>query len=89
MDDPYHAWMAQQAALWEQGRRLATKSSLPASSPPPGGGAPILLFSPHPDDECLTGALPLRFRRESGRLVVNVAVTLGSRPERQAARRPR
>lgn len=86
MGDPYHAWVAQQAALWEQGRRLPAAPALSAPVPPPGGAAPILLFSPHPDDECLTGALPRRFRRESGRLVVNVAVTLGSRPERQAGR---
>lgn len=48
--------------------------------------APVaLLFSPHPDDECITGALPLMLRRR-GWNVVNVAVTLGSRKDRRAGR---
>jgi LmbE family N-acetylglucosaminyl deacetylase len=44
------------------------------------------MFSPHPDDECIVGALPLRLRREAGWRVINVAVTLGSAKVRQAAR---
>lgn len=48
--------------------------------------APVLLFSPHPDDESITGLLPLRLREEEGRRVINIALTLGSRPERRAAR---
>ena len=36
-----------------------------------------LVFSPHPDDECLTGALPLRLHRENWQ-IVNIAVSLGS-----------
>ena len=47
---------------------------------------PVLIFSPHPDDECIIGALPLRLLRESGRAVINVAVTLGSRKDRQQER---
>jgi LmbE family N-acetylglucosaminyl deacetylase len=46
----------------------------------------ILLFSPHPDDECITGLLPLRLLRESGRQVINVPVTFGSDTRRQAER---
>ena len=45
-----------------------------------------LIFSPHPDDECIIGGLALRFQREAGMRVVNVAVTQGSNKERQAAR---
>jgi LmbE family N-acetylglucosaminyl deacetylase len=48
----------------------------------------VLLFSPHPDDECITGALPLRLMRETGMKIINVPVTFGSnadrRPERAA-----
>ena len=51
---------------------------------PPGAEAPVaLLISPHPDDEVITGALPLRLQREAGARIVNVAVTLGSNPARQ------
>ena len=50
-------------------------------------GPKVLLFSPHPDDEVIVGALPLRIRRELKAHVINVAVTLGSDPERRDARR--
>jgi len=46
----------------------------------------VLLFSPHPDDEIITGLLPLRLMREAGMQVINVPVTFGSDPSRQAAR---
>lgn len=49
-------------------------------------GPVVLLCSPHPDDETLTGALPLRLLREQGATVINLAVTLGSNPTRQAER---
>ncbi len=45
-----------------------------------------LIFSPHPDDECIVGALPLRLRRELNMNVKNVAITLGSKKERQKGR---
>lgn len=47
---------------------------------------PVLLFSPHPDDESITGLLPLRLREEEGRRVINIALTLGSNPARREAR---
>ncbi len=46
----------------------------------------VLLFSPHPDDEVITGLLPLRLMREAGMQIINVPVTFGSNPDRQAAR---
>ncbi len=55
--------------------------------PPVAPGAPVvLLISPHPDDEVITGTLPLRLQREAGARIVNIAVTLGSNPSRRAAR---
>ncbi len=49
--------------------------------------APVaLIFSPHPDDECIIGGLALRCLRQSGWRVVNVAVTQGSKKDRQAGR---
>ncbi len=55
-------------------------------SPPRTDAPTALIFSPHPDDECITGTLPLRLRRELGWRVVNVAVTQGSNRARQAGR---
>jgi LmbE family N-acetylglucosaminyl deacetylase len=49
-------------------------------------GAAVLLFSPHPDDECITGLLPLRLMRECGYRIINVPVTFGSDPSRRRAR---
>lgn len=46
----------------------------------------VLVFSPHPDDECIIGGLALRLLRQSGWRVVNIAVTQGSKKERQAGR---
>ncbi|MBI9019670.1 MAG: PIG-L family deacetylase [Verrucomicrobia bacterium] len=46
----------------------------------------VLLFSPHPDDECITGLLPLRLMREAGMQIINVPVTFGSNVERQPGR---
>lgn len=49
-------------------------------------GPAVLLFSPHPDDECITGLLPLRLMREAGKRIVNVPITFGSNVKRQAGR---
>jgi LmbE family N-acetylglucosaminyl deacetylase len=46
-----------------------------------------LILSPHPDDECLAGALPLRLMREEKWQIINLAVTLGSKTDRRAARK--
>jgi N-acetylglucosamine malate deacetylase 1 len=56
------------------------RPSLPADAPK------ALIFAPHPDDEVIIGGLPLRLLRELKINVVNVAVTLGSRVDRQAER---
>ena len=45
-----------------------------------------LIFSPHPDDECIIGGFALRLMREAGMRVINVAVTHGSNKERQPGR---
>ncbi|MGJ8656993.1 MAG: PIG-L deacetylase family protein [Akkermansiaceae bacterium] len=46
----------------------------------------VLIFSPHPDDECIIGLLPLRLMREAGMQVINIPVTYGSDEARQAGR---
>ncbi len=47
------------------------------------GGQPlrVMICSPHPDDEALIGALPLRLHLESGAVVTNCAITFGSNPD--------
>jgi LmbE family N-acetylglucosaminyl deacetylase len=49
--------------------------------------APVaMIFAPHPDDECISGGLPLRLFRQNGFRIINVPVTLGSNIERQNER---
>jgi LmbE family N-acetylglucosaminyl deacetylase len=49
--------------------------------------APVgMIFAPHPDDECISGGLPLRLFRENGFRIINIPVTLGSHPARRAER---
>jgi len=49
-------------------------------------GSNVLLFSPHPDDECIMGLLPLRLMREAGKRIINIPVTYGSNEARRAGR---
>jgi len=67
------------ARPWHAGQAPAL-AALPADAPV------CAVFSPHPDDEAISGALAWRLRHECGWRVVNVAVTLGSRPDRRAER---
>ena len=46
-----------------------------------------LILAPHPDDECITGLLPLRLREECGFRIRVVPVTWGSCVERRPARK--
>lgn len=55
-------------------------------SPKPSVPFTVMILSPHPDDESIIGSLPLRLLKENNAHVVNVAVTLGSKKERQKAR---
>jgi len=84
---PYHQFVAEIARLVQEGKQfpLGGFENLPRR--PVAADAPrALIFSPHPDDECIIGALPLRLQREAGFRIVNVAVTQGSNKARQAAR---
>ncbi len=84
---PYHAYVRQFASLRALGAHLPQGQASPPLRPGLAPDAPqVLLFSPHPDDECIIGLLALRLLRESGYRVVNVAVTLGSRKDRRAGR---
>jgi N-acetylglucosamine malate deacetylase 1 len=66
--------------------RLGKGHKRQSQSPAAAGTRTALIFAPHPDDEVIIGGLPLRLLRELKINVVNVAVTLGSRVDRQAER---
>jgi LmbE family N-acetylglucosaminyl deacetylase len=85
--NPYQAWVASLSKLITDGKSLPLGTIPRHETPCPPTEAPLaLIFSPHPDDECIIGGLALRWLRESGLRVVNVAVTQGSNKERQQAR---
>src|SRR5262245_50708422 len=85
--NPYHQMVSTYARLARDGRQYPLGNLPKSERPTIAPGAPTaLIFSPHPDDEVIIGALPLRLLRQSKWNVVNVAVTQGSNKERQSER---
>lgn len=85
--NPFHAMVSGYAELLRAGAAVPVDGLVPAARPRLAANAPkALIFAPHPDDECIVGGLPLRLLRELGMDVITVAVTQGSRKDRQAAR---
>ena len=80
--DLWHAQVQEIIATVDSGASIATGPATQALTPPSGAAAApptkVLFCAPHPDDECLSGALALRLRMDSGASVTNIAITLGS-----------
>ena len=81
--DTYSAWLEfvrGHVKLLESAKNIpsgAASQARPADSPA-GRALRVVVCSPHPDDECLIGAFPLRLRAEMGAQVTNLAITFGS-----------
>ena len=95
LDDRFVEWLRYvnaHVALLQSGKGIPAAGE-PAGVPltpalaPAGRLLRVVLCSPHPDDEALTGALPARLRRELGATVTNCAITLGSDVNRREGRR--
>jgi N-acetylglucosamine malate deacetylase 1 len=85
--NPFQEFAADYARVFQRGKKLPRGSSKRGARAKISSIAPTaLLFSPHPDDECITGALALRLLREAKWNVINVAVTLGGEKKRQVPR---
>jgi N-acetylglucosamine malate deacetylase 1 len=85
--NPYQKFVADAAQLVKAARALPLGGFAPAPRPALAAHAPrALFFAPHPDDETISGGLALRLLREARMNVINVAVTQGSKKERQAER---
>ena len=87
MTNPFARYVGGFENLLARGRALGAPDAYRPQLAALGAGAPVcMVFSPHPDDEAISGALPWRLRRHDGWRVINVAVTLGSKVERRAER---
>jgi LmbE family N-acetylglucosaminyl deacetylase len=85
--NPYEEFVRRLADAIHEARRAPLGGVAGYPVPDRAADAPVaLIFSPHPDDEVIIGAWALRLLRERAWRVVNVAVTHGSRKDRQAAR---
>jgi LmbE family N-acetylglucosaminyl deacetylase len=86
--NPFRKFVSEHARLFQGGKKLplGCPPKFPRRAKVPGNAPKALIFSPHPDDECIVGGLALRLLREAKWNVINVAVTLGGRKERRAAR---
>jgi N-acetylglucosamine malate deacetylase 1 len=84
---PYHQLVGKYLEVLSHGKSLPLGGFQAPPQPSISPTAPkVLFFAPHPDDECISGGLALRLMREAHFHVYNVAVTLGSKKERQAGR---
>ena len=85
--NPYEQFVTALAKIHRDARNLPLGGFPMPAHPRPADDSPrALIFSPHPDDEVIIGALPLRLLRELRWIVINVAVTQGSNPARKAER---
>ena len=85
--NPYQTLVTETARLLRQAKTAQLGGFALPTQPKPDPHAPkALIFSPHPDDEVIIGALPLRLLREAKWEVLNVAVTQGSNKARQPER---
>lgn len=73
-------------ALLENGRSIELNRGENPPQKKTVKGKKILTFAPHPDDEIMTGLLPLRLMLEKGFEVKDVAVSLGSNAARKKGR---
>ena len=85
--NPYKRFVSEYAGLVEGGKSYPLGNFEPVRRPETAPNAPKgLFFAPHPDDECIVGGLAVRLMREARMNLINVAVTQGSKKERQAER---
>jgi LmbE family N-acetylglucosaminyl deacetylase len=85
--NPYNHFVSEYVRLIREGKSYQLGDFAPAPKPSLApNAAKALFFSPHPDDECISGGIALRLLREAKMTVINVAVTQGSKKERQAER---
>ncbi len=86
--NPFRKFVSEHARLLQSGKKLppGRAQKFPRHRKMLDGAPKALIFSPHPDDECIVGGLALRLLREAKWNVINVAVTLGGKIARRTER---
>src|SRR5215468_10455154 len=85
--NPYQKFVSRFTDAIQEAKTVPLGGFAPPLRPSIAPDAPkALFFSPHPDDECISGGIALRLLREARMNVLNVSVTQGSKKERQAER---
>ena len=86
--NPFQKFVSEHARLFQSGKKLppGRPQKFPRHRKVPDHAPKALIFSPHPDDECIVGGLALRLLREAKWNVINVAVTLGGKIARRTER---
>lgn len=87
--DNWVAYVEQFAGLFKMGAGIPLQRTQDVSIIQPAAtlSPKVVICSPHPDDETVTGLLPLRLLQESGVEVLNLAVTFGSDMTRKRQRK--
>ena len=86
--NPYEEFVESFSSTMRKGLDLPLGNIAPPSDYTVKSNAPkVVILSPHPDDECVMGALALRLKRETGSAVVNIPITFGSNPARKVQRK--
>ena len=86
--NPYEEFVESFSSTMRKGLDLPLGNIAPPTDYTVKSHAPkVAILSPHPDDECVMGALALRLKRETGSAVVNIPVTFGSNPSRKVERK--
>lgn len=85
--NPYKDFVEKYSELMREGKRHQLGGFQPLDKSQLSDEATkVVHFSPHPDDESIIGALPLRLLREMNMRVINVPVTYGSNLQRRKER---
>lgn len=88
VSEPVKAWVSHFREVIIKGKDLVRLRPVPHCAVKPDDKAPrVLIFSPHPDDETITGLLPLRLLLEAHWRVINVPITYGRHVEQRARRK--
>jgi LmbE family N-acetylglucosaminyl deacetylase len=84
----FKKYVSEHARLFQSGKKLplGCPKKFPWHPKVPDNAPIALIFSPHPDDECIVGGLALRLLREAKWNVINIAVTLGGNSTRRQER---